>query len=584
MAAFFIPIFATMNKPLKLTAASMASMPRVIMVTLTLIYAISGLFNHDPWKNDDAEGFGVMWTLAHGHLHDWLFPHISGRDVLAGTPLPYWIGAMSIYYLGPLIGEINAARLISGFCFIGTSLTIWYATYLLARRSEVQPMAFAFGGEPSPKEYGKTIADGALLIFLACVGLAIRVHEASPLIMELLGISLLLYGTMRGFDKPIQGGCIAGLALGMIALSGNLWTAIFLCLTSLISFHFRIKKIIFAWVIALLIPFVLILAIWPLMWHFGGASSSEIASAMRVWWGINQFKQFIPLGSLEFLFINFWSYTWPVWPLCFWSIYIWAKNGRQGLSPAHLIIPGFLLIIELFLFLFNADLSERYLMLLIPPMSILAAFGLPFLRRGLISFIDWLSLLSFTLVAGFIWVIWFAKLTGYPTATANNVARYLPGFVAQFNYFDLLIALIITTVWVFIVRWRLSRAPKVIWRCLVISASGTTLMWVLLMTLWLPTINYAKTYQPVAQRFAKALPLSVKCIDSSFLGDAQLASFVFFTRLPLEDNPACDFILTHTSEEARASSILNQQRLTLIWEDRRDSDKDERLRLYRVNQ
>jgi hypothetical protein len=74
MAAFFIP----MNSPLKLTAASTASMPRVIMVALTLIYAISGLFNHDPWKNDDAEGFGVMWTLAHGNLHDWLFPHISG--------------------------------------------------------------------------------------------------------------------------------------------------------------------------------------------------------------------------------------------------------------------------------------------------------------------------------------------------------------------------------------------------------------------------------------------------------------------------------------------------------------------------
>jgi hypothetical protein len=43
-------------------------------------------------------------------------------------------------------------------------------------------------------------------------------------------------------------------------------------------------------------------------------------------------------------------------------------------------------------------------------------------------------------------------------------------------------------------------------------------------------------------------------------------------------------MLTHTAEEARASSILNQQRLTLIWEDRRDSDKDERLRLYRVKQ
>lgn len=578
MAAFFV----LMNKTLKLSAAATASMPRVIIVALTLVYALSGLFEHDPWKNDDAEGFGVMWMMAHGNLQDWLFPHISGRDVIVGTPLPYWIGGLSIHYLGPLFGEINAARLISGLCFLGTALLIWYSTYLLARRSEVQPMAFAFGGEPTPKEFGKTIADGALLIFLACIGLAIRVHEASPLIMELLGISLLLYGSMRGFDKPIQGGSIAGVALGVIALSGNLWTALLLCVASLISFHIRKKKLVFSWVFPLIIGFGLVCGLWPLLWSLNHSSGEKIREAMDVWWGVYQFKGFVTLKSLEFLSINFWSYTWPVWPLCFWSIYICAKNGRQGLSASHLTIPGFILFAELILFLFNQDLSERYLMLLIPAMSILAAFGLPFLRRGLISFIDWLSLLSFTVVAGFIWVIWFAKLTGYPVTTANNIARYLPGFMAKFYALDLLVALIITAIWILIVRWRVSRAPKVIWRCLVISASGTTLMWVLLMTLWLPTINYAKTYQPVAQRFAKALPVNFRCIDSSFLGDSQLASFVYFTRLPLQDNSACDLMLTHSAEEAKASAIINQQRLTLLWEDRRDSDKDERLRLYSV--
>jgi hypothetical protein len=57
---------------------------------------------------------------------------------------------------------------------------------------------------------------------------------------------------------------------------------------------------------------------------------------------------------------------------------------------------------------------------------------------------------------------------------------------------------------------------------------------------------------------------------------------VYFTRLPLQDNPECDLMLTHSAEEVKASAIINQQRLTLLWEDRRDSDKDERLRLYSV--
>jgi hypothetical protein len=84
-------------------------------------------------------------------------------------------------------------------------------------------------------------------------------------------------------------------------------------------------------------------------------------------------------------------------------------------------------------------------------------------------------------------------------------------------------------------------------------------------------------------RFLKALPKDAKCIDSTFLGDAQLASFHFFTSLNLKDDENCDYKLTHSSEEARASEILNRHQLELVWEDRRDSDRDEKLRLYRVS-
>jgi len=574
-----------MNKTLKLTAASTASMPRIIIWAVTCIYALSGLFGHDPWKNDDAVGFGTMWMVAFGNVHDTLFPHISGRDILVGAPLPYWIGGLSIQYLGPTIGEVNAARLTSGIFFLASTCAIWYATYLLGRRKEVQPMAFALGGEPSAKEFGKTIADGAVLIFLACVGLTIRVHEASPLLTELFGVCFLIYGIVRGFDKPIQGGVIGGVAIGIIALSGSLWTAILMAIPSLICITLlHSKKTSVKMLLIFLSTTTLMFSIWPLTWNFGGATTEQILLAIPIWWGQYQFKGLINLDSIEFLGINFWSYTWPVWPLFFWGMYIGYKNSASSWRMAHLMIPGSLFIAQLILMIFNQDLNERFLMPLIPPMAILGAFGLPYLRRGLISFIDWLSLLSFTIVAGFIWIIWFAKLTGIPAVTANNIARYLPGFVAHFEPLELIIALIITFIWVLIVRWRVSRAPKAIWRCLVISASGTTLMWVLLMTLWLPTINYAKTYQPVAQRFAKALPQKVDCVDSSFLGDAQLASFAYFTKLPLEDNETCDFMLTHSSEEAKASALINHQRLTLIWEDRRESDKDERLRLYRVTQ
>lgn len=551
------------------------------MILLTLIYALSGLFGRDPWKNDDAEGFGVMWTLAHGNFHDWVLPHLAGRADIAGPPLPYWLGALAIRLFDGLLSAPNAARVITAICFIGTAAAIWYATYLLGRRSEVQPMEFALGGQPNSKEYGRTLADGALLVFLSCVGLAQRAHETSPMLLELLGMSMLLYGAIRGLDKRWQGGLLAGLGLAIISLSGMLWATVFLGLGTLIAFFISQQRIDWRWLLATLFILCLGLAIWPALWKLDQLSAKQITQASFIWWGKDDLQGTPSLESVKFFSINFWLYAWPVWPLSAWGVYHWGKHGQKKWRSAHLTIPGTIFISQLLLLFFVQELSERFLIILVTPLSILAAFGLPFLKRGLISFIDWLALISFTIVAGFIWVIWFAKMTGFPKTTAENVARLLPGFVAHFSWIELIAALITTGLWIAVIRWRTSRAQKAIWRCVIIPAAGTTLMWVLLMSLWLPTIDYAKTYRHVATRFAAAVPKNTQCIDTTLLGDAQLASFIYFTKLPLQDNPSCELFITHSSKANELKARTANQRLELIWEDRRDSDRDERLRLYR---
>jgi hypothetical protein len=107
-------------------------------------------------------------------------------------------------------------------------------------------------------------------------------------------------------------------------------------------------------------------------------------------------------------------------------------------------------------------------------------------------------------------------------------------------------------------------------------------MWVLLMTLWLPTINYAKTYRYVAARLEQVVANTPGCIDTTNLGMAQLASFSYFTNLRLRDDPSCNLMLTHSSQEAKAYASLNKKKIQLLWEDRRVADRDERLRLYQI--
>ncbi|QWD18661.1 hypothetical protein G6696_03385 [Polynucleobacter paneuropaeus] len=568
----------------KLTAAATRSIPRIIIFALTLVYGFAGLFFRDPWKNEDAIGFGGMWTLFRGNTFDWIVPHLAGRELSLGAPFPYWLGGTLIRLFGPWVGAANAARLYSAICFFATAVAIWYATYLLGRRPEVQPMAFAVGGQPDRKSYGMTLADGALLIFLACIGLAQNAHETTPMMAQLMGIGFILYGTVRGLDKPWQGGLWTGLGLMIVILSSNLTLSLIMVSSTIIAVLASNAKLRLRWTLTSTILGLIGFAIWPALWY-GFNLSPELRHVAQVGWrNMPVMRSSISLDSIGFLGVNFWAYAWPVWPLAAISLAHWGTNKSAGAWRApHLAIPLSLFIGSLIYVLFRVEANEHDLMILIPSLAIIGAFSLPILKRNLISFIDWFAMLSFTVIAIAIWVIWFAKVTGYPESTAANLARLLPGFQAQLNWLAFFIALAITGVWLAIVRWRTSRAPKEIWRCLIISASGTTLMWVLLMTLWLPTINYAKTYRYVAARLSQVISTNTGCVNTSSLGLSQLASFDYFTKLDLRDDPNCPWMLTHSQSEAQAFGSLNDKKLVLIWEDRRAADRDERLRLYEVS-
>ncbi|NCX45965.1 MAG: hypothetical protein EBW85_02750 [Burkholderiaceae bacterium] len=459
----------------KLTAAATASIPRIVIFALTIVYGLAGLFGRDPWKNEDSIGFGVMWHLHTGSWQDWLIPSLSGREQSMGAPLPYWLGASFMDLFGSWIGDTNAARLYSALCFFGAAIAIWYACYLLGRRKEVQPMSFALGGQPNTRDYGMTLADGALLIFLACVGLAQRTHETTPMMAQLMGLSIVMYGTIRGLDKPWQGGAWTGFGLVLLGLSSN-WALTALIAIAIASAVFFCKvKLQVQWTLSSLAIAIVGIGIWPMLWQLFAVSPSTQELALQAWAQTPPMHRYIAWNSLQFMGVNFWAYAWPVWPLALVSLAHWVRHEDAGAWRApHLCIPLGLLLAGLVYVLFRVNANEHDLIILIPPMAILAAFSLPILRRSVISFIDWFAMLSFTIIAVAIWLIWFAKTTGIPASTANNVARYIPGFEVQFSWITLVIALGITFLWLWVVQWRTSRAPKVIWRCLIISASGTT--------------------------------------------------------------------------------------------------------------
>jgi 4-amino-4-deoxy-L-arabinose transferase-like glycosyltransferase len=224
--------------------------------------------------------------------------------------------------------------------------------------------------------------------------------------------------------------------------------------------------------------------------------------------------------------------------------------------------------------------SNRLYMLLLPALAVLATFALPTLKRGAINAIDWFAMLSFTIIGSAVWLFWLAGLTGFPAPLARNLARYAPGFTPQFKILSFICAVAVTVCWFALARWRLSRHPKVLWRSVVLSSAGTTLMWVLLMTLWLPLVNYSRTYKDVAEQIASHLPDDYSCISPVRLGNAQIATFAYFGDMHFSFNEDCDVILRQDTQDFGEPSSMPAYIWKLVWEGRRVADRDERFRLY----
>jgi 4-amino-4-deoxy-L-arabinose transferase-like glycosyltransferase len=190
------------------------------------------------------------------------------------------------------------------------------------------------------------------------------------------------------------------------------------------------------------------------------------------------------------------------------------------------------------------------------------------------------------MLAAGVWLLWIAKLTGFPPRLARNVIKLVPGFTPEFGLVSFVVAAAATVGWIVLVYWRISRQPAVLWRAVVLSSGGLILLWVLLLTLFLPELNYSKSYAIVARQIAASLPAGANCIDSN-VGPAQRASMAFYGGLPFSriNSAKCDYVLTQDSVRTRDDHELRQgfdvTGWQMLWEGRRPSDRDERFRLYR---
>lgn len=471
-------------------------LPRLALILLCAAYVLPGIFGRAPWRNADLTAFGFMASIAEGRA-PWWQPAIAGIPA-EGGPLPYWLGALAIKVL-PFLDAPIAARLPYALVLVGVLVAVWYTCFHLARTEAAQPVAFAFGGEAQAVDYARALADGALLALMASLGLLQLGHETTPELVQLLAVSTYLYGLAAAPFKRGRSRAAVLFALPVLAASGAPTVACALGLLGVLLNHrssYDEAKAQRAWLLAALTLAVLA------AWAFDGWA-----------WRIQPGAQ---LGSLLSLLAWF---CWPAGPLAMWTLWRWRRHGLRR----HITVPAIALLVPL-LACISMDGSDRALLLTLPSLAILAAFALPTLSRSFSAAVDWFCVFIFSAVALFGWLYYLSMHTGWPARPLANLRRLAEGFEPRFSLLALGLAIAATVAWLALVRWRTARHRHALWKSLALPAGGVALGWLLVMSLLLPPLDYARSLAPLVARLKARMPADAQCLAAPGQGLSTLAA------------------------------------------------------------
>jgi 4-amino-4-deoxy-L-arabinose transferase-like glycosyltransferase len=532
---------------------------RAALAAIAALFILPGLAGHDLWKSQDAIGLGIVHGMAVSG--DLIVPRIAGNRWLYDPPLYHWVALAFGRLLGPFIEFHGAARLASGV-FVGAAFMLIYRA---ARRW-------------SDPELSRTTACGAFLVLLGCIGLLVHTHEALPELAALTAMCGALGALPFAARAPAGAGAAIGLALGLAFLAGG-WMAPLALAAAVGLAHFvcaewRTRRgVVF---IAIAAPVAVLVALtWPL------ALAARAPDAFAEWRTIVTQGEGTVAANFRHFFATASWFTWPAWPLAAWTA--WSLRARW--REARLFVPAVAALALIALLILWGPPADENLLPLLAPLSLVAAHGIFSLRRGASAALDWFGALTFAVFAIGVWLGYIAMLTGLPAPMARNFARIAPGYVTQVHVLAIIFALLLAAAWVYLV---LCTAPSPL-RSVTRWAGGMVLLWGTFAALWMPWVDYQKSYRSVALQLKSKLPVGAPCLAERNLGVSQSAALDYHGGIRAQPYDvvkpaACPLVLVQGSPQheldAPGGAGLRWRKLADVG---RPGDRAERYRLYRLD-
>lgn len=511
-----------------------------LLCVLCAVYLLTGLLDHDLWKYEDAVHLGVAWDMAQGN--SWLQPRLAG-EAWKAAPLYYWLAALTGQVFGGLLDFHNAARLATA---IFGAITL----YALGRAS-----GFTLASQRIHSGEMPRFDAAAPLLLIGAPGLLLPMHDAQPMIAVLAGHALAYWG-MALLPRQRSGGLLLALGLIIAILAGGLDALLPLSALLLLPLcaAWRNRQALLGLLTALGIAATIIaMATWTLALP-----------------GISDFKISITRDHAELLA---W-YAWPALPLALWPLWLFRRQYHEIALPLVGTVGAFAW------FLLCSEPRNLDALPLLLPLALLAASSAGRLRRGAANALDWFGMMTFTLIGAFLWLAEAALLTGNPPKLHRNVTRLIPGYESDLGILAWIFAATISVLWLLII-FNSRRSP---WRGTTHWACGIVLIWCLFAALWIPPVDYGKSYAAVSRQIAAKIDLKsnpAACVASQGLGDAQRAALHYHIGLITKRGASgkqCDWLLVQ-GQPKRAPKVDSSW--TKVWDGARPSDREDRYYLFK---
>ena len=558
-----MPLSEGLNRPDSASELSPSGPNRALkqfgLVLLCGIWIVLGLFGHDPWKPDDAVSFGIAYDmLVHG---DWIVPQLAGMPVPERAPLFYVASALSARALGGVLALHDAARVAVALCL---ALTLW----LLALTGR--------------ELYGRAFRWLPVLLFVGCVGLWDRGHLLAPELGLLAADALAMFALALALRRPAIGGLLLGLAAGLAFLCrGPLGPALIAVASLLLAFFapWRNRRYGATLGLAAMVAVPLILA-WPLALYLRSPAlfaQWQDAQSIARYFGLTPDS---PQAERLYYLKNLPWFAWPALPLVLWTLWIRGRGYNGGLAAPGIELPAVAFVVMLVVLSGAAEPRANLALPMLLPLCLLGAAEVDTLKRGYSGALDWFGILTFGLLAVLLWGLWLESVRhGLPEPVARVFRDTEPGFQPPWHWFSVIVSACLTLLWLALVRpaRRSNRRAVLNW------AAGTTLVWGLSATIWLPYIDSRRSYRPVAESLAMHLPAGT-CVASRNLGEPQRALLEYFAgiltvREESQPGHGCGALLLQVGREE--SDTPPDSAWERLWEGRRRGDDTERFVLFR---